>query len=109
MEVVYLSGANPAKISKIRGRDVTEFTFKSTHPFVEYIVGVVQDEDSVFQGLSPILGHNGSQNIAGTGSWEADEEITVTINGRDLHAASPWDGHKILKVYVRAADGEWSV
>jgi len=109
MGVIYLGNANPGKISKIRGRDVSEFTFMSTHPFVEFVVGVVQSAEAVLQGLSPILTHNGSQNTAGQGAWEAEEEITVKINGRDLHAASPWDGNKTIKVFVRAADGEWSV
>ena len=63
------------------------------------------DEGSVQIGTA-----NGSTNMSGNaGSYAADTEITCTIKGADLAAASAGDGTKIIKVFAQDANGLWSV
>lgn len=93
---------------------VTEATFKFTasETFDEYKVMVVanssaeqDDEGSVIIGTT-----NGSTNMSGSaGDYPADTEIECTIKGADLAAASAGDGVKIIKVFVKDANGLWSV
>ena len=43
------------------------------------------------------------------GNYPAATNIQVTITGTDLETASPGDGAKIVKVFVKNEAGTWSV
>ena len=52
----------------------------------------------------------GSSNTSGSaGTYPAATNIQVTITGTDLETASPGDGAKIVKVFVKNEAGTWSV
>ena len=52
---------------------------------------------------------NGSTNTSGSGTFAANTDITVTIKGADLELASGGDGTKIVKVFVKDSEDDWSV
>jgi hypothetical protein len=50
---------------------------------------------------------NGSTNVSGETGGMAWGPVTTMIDGSDLKAASPGDGDKIVKVFVRRGSS-WS-
>lgn len=97
-----------AKVSLVAGHDETTFSWESSTPFVEYLVRVMPTTASPYFGGSVIGSTNGSTNVAGTGTFPAATPIQTVIKSADLVAASPGDGPKILKVFVRDSGGRWS-
>lgn len=93
---------------------VTECTFKFTasETFDEYKVMVVASTSAEHddEGSVQIPTTGGSSNMSGNaGDYPADTEIECTIKGADLATASSGDGTKIIKVFVKDANGIWSV
>jgi len=107
--VVTITTPDKTKISKVATFDTTVFTFSVDIAFVEYKVGVVPAISSIQSQCVVIPTTAGSENTSGTGTFEADTPITVTIKGADLETADAGDGTKIVKVFARNDAGTWSV
>lgn len=108
--VVTITGPDKSKISKVNGFNQAVINFMSDVAFEEYKVCVVPATTSLESAGTVIPTTGGSLNTSGSeGGYEADTNITVTINGADLETASAGDGVKIVKVFVKNAAGTWSV
>ncbi len=108
--VVTVAGPDRSKVSKIGGFNSAVISFTSDVAFEEYKVCVVPASNSIQSAGVVIPTTNGSKNTSGAaGGYAADTNISVTIKGADLGAASAGDGVKIVKVFVRNAAGTWSV
>jgi len=109
--VTVQSGPSPAKISKQVTKDQAVFSWQVDVEFDEYVVMVVSNSgDSKAAGVQ-IGSGNGSVNVDGAaGGYPATTNISTTIDGADLEAASGGDGTKIVKVFVKehAEDDIWS-
>ena len=106
---VTVTGPDKSKISKKDGYNSAAFSFTSDRPFVEYKVCVVPSITSLQDAGVVIPTTNGSIGTSGTGSFNANTAVNVTIKGADLEKASSGDGVKIVKVFVRSESGIWSV
>jgi hypothetical protein len=102
-----LEGPDPAVISKVEGARISTTTWTVDVDIVAYELRVVPAEDSVRAAGTLIGTANGSAQVSG-GAVAALEEVTSTIDGRDLEAASPGDGDKIVKVFGQDAGGSWT-
>lgn len=107
--VVTITGPDKSKISKVDGFDTSAVSFRANVAFTEYKVKVVPSQSSLEDAGTQIPTDGGSVNTSGTGEYEADTAINVTLRGADLEAASSGDGVKIVKVFVKTAAGTWSV
>lgn len=96
------------RVSTVTGHDQSVFSWEANVAFVEYQVRVMPSTASPYYGGSVIGSTHGSVNVAGTGTFPADTPTQTTIVGADLVAASPGDGPKIIKVFVKDASGRWS-
>lgn len=106
---VTITGPDKSKISKVNGYNSAAFSFVSDRPFVEYKVCVVPAANSLQAAGTVIPTTNGSSNTSGSGEYNANTAVNVTIKGADLEAASSGDGVKIIKVFVKSEAGIWSV
>ena len=78
--------------------------------FAGYKVCVVPANSSTQDAGTVIPTTAGSSNTSGSaGNYPAATNIQVTITGTDLETASPGDGAKIVKVFVKNEAGTWSV
>lgn len=108
--VVTVSGPDRSKVSKVSGYNSAVISFTADVAFEEYKVCVVPASNSIQSAGTVIPTTNGSENTSGSaGGYAADTNISVTIKGADLEAASSGDGVKIVKVFVKNAAGTWSV
>ena len=108
--VVVITGPDRSKVSKVDGFNSAVISFTADVAFEEYKVCVVPASNSIQSAGTVIPTANGSENTSGTaGGYAADTNISVTIKGADLEAASAGDGVKIVKVFVKNAAGTWSV
>lgn len=97
------------KISTVSGKDACHFSFTVDSNFVEYKVMVVTS-NAAAQDQGTVIGTaNGSQYMSGTGSFLSSNAINCTITGLDLKAASAGDETKVIKVFAKDANGNWSV
>lgn len=100
---------SPNKISKIATKDTSTFTWSTDVGFEEYKVKVVANAGDLHSTGTQIPTTAGSSNVTGVaGGYPASTNITTTIKGTDLETASASDGAKIVKVFVRDAEGNWS-
>ncbi len=107
--VVTVTGPDKSKISKVNGYNAAVISFTSDIDFEAYKVCVVPATNSLENAGTVISTAGGSENTSGTaGGYKANTNISVTINGADLEAASAGDGTKIVKVFVKNAAGTWS-
>lgn len=109
LPAVTITGPDKNKISKIEGFNKAVISFTSDVSFIEYKICVVPAIDSLESAGSTISTAGGSINTSGTGTYEANTPISVTISGADLESASVGDGTKIVKVFVKSDAGFWSV
>ena len=107
--IVTVTGPDRSRISKVAGFDTSNIGFMSDVDFAEYKVCVVPNTSSLHDAGVIIPTTGGSENTSGTGEFEADTAISVSIRGADLDTASSGDGVKIVKVFVKTAAGVWSV
>lgn len=107
--VTITSAATRSRISKVTGRDETEFGWEADQDFTEYKVKVVANSGAAHNTGDLIGTSSGSENTSGSGSFPATTEIITTITGADLEAASAGDGSKVIKVFAKNATGNWSV
>ena len=105
---VTITGPDVSKISKVSPKNVAAFSFVADCEFTEYKVKVVPSVSSLENAGTTIGTSNGSTNMSGTGTFEANKAISCTITGADLEAASAGDGSKIIKVFVKNSAGTWS-
>jgi hypothetical protein len=108
--VTVVTPIDRAKISKTSPCDSAVFSWESSLDFDRYEVRVVPSVGSP-QGAGAIIPMTaGSVHVAGDGqTWPADTALTTTIRGTDLATASPGDGDKKIKIFVRKAGTEvWS-
>ena len=107
--VVTIVGPDVSTISKVAGYNVSAFSFSADEAFVEWTVRVVPSADSTHTAGTEIPNTGGSTNMHGTTTTAASTAISCSIYGADLETASSGDGAKIVKVFVKDADGNWSV
>ena len=108
--VVTVTGPDKARISKVSGFNQSIFNFTADVEFAEYKVCVVPANSSTQDAGTVIPTTAGSSNTSGSaGNYPAATNIQVTITGTDLETASPGDGAKIVKVFVKNEAGTWSV
>lgn len=107
--VTVSAGPTPTKISKVTGKDESDFSFQVDTDFVEYKVKVVPATGSIHSAGTLIPMTGGSVNMSGTGTFRARTNIDCTIDGADLEAADSGDGDKIVKVFAKDDAGNWSV
>lgn len=106
--VVTIVGPDVSKISKVAGYNVCSFSFSADEAFEEWTVRVVPSTDSGHTAGTQIPTTGGSTNMSGNTSTAADVAVSCTIYGADLETAAAGDGAKIIKVFVKDADGNWS-
>jgi hypothetical protein len=87
---------------------VATFSWEANVAFSEYVVKVMPSTASPYFSGSPIRADFGSTNVAGSGSFPATTPITTVLKGADLNFASPGDGPKLIRVFVRDVAGRWS-
>ena len=107
--VVTIVGPDVSTISKVAGYNVSAFSFSADEAFVEWTVRVVPSADSTHTAGTEIPTTGGSTNMHVTTTTAASTAISCSIYGADLETASSGDGAKIVKVFVKDADGNWSV
>lgn len=108
--VVTVTGPDRSKISMVEGFQKAVINFTADVPFEAYKVCVVSTVSAQQEAGIPIPTEGGSLHTSGEeGGYPASTNIEVTITGADLACASPGDGVKIIKVFVRNASGIWSV
>lgn len=106
---VTVTGPDLNRISKIASYDTSAFSFAADEAFVEYKVKVVPATSSIHSAGTQIGTTGGSTNMSGSGTYAANTAINCTIKGADLETASNGDGAKIVKVFVKDSNGNWSV
>lgn len=110
LPVVTIAGPDVQKISEQSGKNICAFSFQSNEIFSEYKVKVVAASGNAHDTGVQIGTTNGSTNMSGSdGNYPANTPINCQINGSDLKAASPSDGLKVIKVFVKDLSGSWSV
>lgn len=111
LPTVTVQGGSPdvSRVSKISGKRTVNITWQSNQQYDEYKVKVVPSTGSNESAGTTIGTTNGSSNVAGsTADQPASTNVTTTIDGRDLEAASAGDGDKIIKIFVKDDAGNWS-
>lgn len=105
---VTIVGPDVAKISKVSGHNVSSFSFSADEPFAEWTVRVVPATSSNHSAGTEIPTTGGSTNMHGSVQTAEDVAVNCTIYGADLESASSGDGVKVIKVFVRDLNGNWS-
>lgn len=106
--ITVVSPVTRSRISKTAPCRQAMFAWQSSHAFDRYEVRVVPNVGSPHQaGILVGTGH-GSTNVSADGTFAANTAISTVIDGADLEAASPGDGSKVVKVFVRSTTGVWS-
>ena len=103
------SGPTAAKVSKVAGKRSTQVTWQADGDLAEYKFKVVPSGAATHDQGTTIGTAAGSANVAAVVNIAAATSTTTTIDGADLESASPGDGAKIVKLFVRDAVGNWSV
>jgi hypothetical protein len=107
-----VSVTDPVDRGRISAHDddcgTAHFSWTANQSFSHYEVRVVPTTGSPHTAGSPIPATGGSLNVSGDGTFTSGSPITTTVRGADLRAASPGDGPKVVKVFVRNGAGAWS-
>lgn len=107
---ITISGPDVSKISEVPQKNVCTFSFTVTEAFSEYKVMVVETESAAHTAGVQIPTSAGSTNTSGTGNFEANKAINVTINATDFKTAKDGaNGVGIVKVFVKDLVGHWSI
>lgn len=105
---VTIVGPDVAKISKVSGYNVSTFSFSVDEAFNEWTVRVVPSVSSEHTAGTQIPTTGGSTNMSGNTQTAASTAVSCTIYGADLETASSGDGTKIIKVFAKDLNGNWS-
>jgi hypothetical protein len=100
-------GPDVSRISTVSGKRTVSFSFQSTEAIQAWKVKVVPATNSIHSAGTQIGSANGSTAVTG-GALAATTNQAVTLDGRDVQAASAGDGTKIIKVFVQDLSGNWS-
>ena len=103
------SGPDYSTIFEKTGPDISTFEWSVDKKFTEYKICAVPSNTALHSVGRVISTANGSINMAGIGLFEEKALISSSIKGRDLRTASPEDGAKIIKIFVKDEVGNWSV
>ena len=93
---------------KIRDDVYNESIWNCDVEIVAWKVKVVDSINASESDGTQIGTTGGSTNVSGNTTKSAETNVTTTIYGADLEAASAGDGEKILKIFVQNAAGSWS-
>jgi len=100
-------GPDATKVSTVAGKRTVNFSFQANEDIVAWEVAIVANSSSV-RGSGTVIGTtNGSTNTTG-GALAATTNQAVTLDARDISAASAGDGTKVVKVFVQDTAGNWS-
>lgn len=99
-----ISGPDVNRVSRIATKRQATVVWAADGPFVHYEVRVVPDGNSDHTAGVPV-GAVGSSNVSGDGAFTSNTPITTVVDGRDL--PDP-DSTKVVKIFARDADGNWS-
>ena len=100
---VTVSGPSVSRSINVLHDDATSLLIPDT--FGSAITVVDENGETIPVNISGGL----SANFGGLGKYAAGREFTVTLYGNDLSEVSPDDGVKIIKVFAREYNGNWSV
>lgn len=103
------AGVDVDRISLVSGWNEASFSWRCNQAFERYEVRVVPSSIIGHQFGTLIGTAGGSTNVSADGAFAANTPITTTIRAADLQIASPGDGPKIVKVFVRDTTDVWSV
>lgn len=114
--LVNIEGITRDSISLVNGFNICEFDVISQEDFVAYEIQVVPNQDSIKDEGTVIGTENGSVNMSGTGTFNANESLHCTINALDIKAIIDNDitytdkdyVEMIIKVFVQDSNGNWS-
>ena len=95
------------RVSLISPYHQATFGWESSLPFTDYQARLVPSVSSPHLAGIAVPTSGGSLHVSGSGTFPATTTILTTVRAADLLAASPGDGPKRIKVFVRAA-GVWS-
>lgn len=107
--VTITSGPDVTKVSKVVGKNACNFSWEGNEIFLEYKVKIVPNGGSLENEGTTIGTANGSLNMSGTGTFPASTPIDSKIIGDDLEIASPGDGIKVVKIFIKDQAGNWSI
>lgn len=105
--IVTITGPDVSKISKVTGKNEAAFSFVVDEDITEWKVKVVASTGAAHDTGTVISTAGGSQNMTG-GELSEAQVVNCKIVGQDLENASPGDGQKIVKVFVKDNAGNWS-
>lgn len=97
------------RLSAQAGFRTSTFAWIANVTFTEYMVRAVPSASSSSLSGSAIGTTAGSSGVAGTGTFPANTPISTSVDAADLVTASPGDGPKTVKVFVRDSTGQWSL
>jgi len=101
------SGPDTTKVSTVSGKRTVNFAFQTNEAVVAWEVAVVANSSSI-RGSGTVIGTtNGSTGVTG-GALGATTTQNVSLDARDIAAASAGDGTKVIKVFAQDAAGNWS-
>lgn len=107
--ITITAGPTPGKISKVTGKRLSVFTFKSSENLINWETWVVPSAGTAHEAGGFIINDSGpSENLSG-GELEAEKNQTVKIDGEDLQKATEEDGEFIIKVFGQSEAGNWSL
>lgn len=89
------------RISRVSGKDSTQFTWQVNEGYDTYEVRAMSDE---FASRT-----SGTLIETGTSTWNANTDHTITLTGDEMNAAGLTDGSHLITVWVRDMAGNWSV
>lgn len=105
---VTIQSQDVQKISKVSPKNVASIIWNCDVEIVAWKVKVVDSINASESDGTQIGTTGGSTNVSGNTTKSAETNVTTTIYGADLEAASAGDGEKILKIFVQNAAGSWS-
>lgn len=97
-----------SRISKVAPCNTSLFVWQAHSDFVAFEVRVVPSVASPHTAGVRIPTMSGSSGTQGVGAFSGRTPMVTTVNGADLEAASPGDGAKHVKVFIRDREGRWS-
>lgn len=102
------AGPDTTKVSTVSGQRTVNFSFTvGSEAISAWEVAVVANSGSV-RGSGTVIGTaNGSTGVSG-GALAAAAVQAVSLDARDIQAASAGDGTKVIKIFVQDAAGNWS-
>jgi hypothetical protein len=104
----WTAGPDTPKVSTVSGKRVVNATFTvGAEPITAWEVRVAPNSGSDRASSALIGTTNGSTGVSG-GAKAAAATQAVAIDGRDILAASPGEGAKVIKLFVQDALGNWS-